>query len=553
MSRNDSRRGSFSPTQRRACLVLVVCVLAVVATFLLSWVLLPNLLGGKSSSGDYDPDAYPLDTSLASVLPEATSSDSNYLNSTVFLGDTYTDSLYSTGQITLDQYLGANGLTLSDVLQKSCINFAGDSNTYTIPQALAKMKPRRVVVMLGGSEITAQSTAESVVMDLRNVLKSLATAYSYTDIIVNTLPPVTQDSADAAARQTVIDQVNQQLAQICDADGYKLLNSAEALKDSTGFANASYFSANGFNDSGAQAMLNYVNTHAYDSEDRRPDTNDIPVRTTQASAASTPAPTPTATPSKHTVTYEVEEEGKGTLKTSDQSGVPSVTMEVDDRATVSVTAVAAEGYEFYRWSDGQTNATRYDLVTKDLSVTAMFNKKTTVALTIDEGNQTIRLGESVTFHSTLKVNDEDGNTDNVQWAVNGDLMRNGYSFEFTPDAEGTYTIRAGIEIDGVYASNEVTVTVERPSTVVSVTGVKEIEAGQSTTLKATVENGSGDITWSCSQKPDWHATGESVQFSADAVGEYHILATNNGATAEFVLNVTQPAATPAPTEAPDDD
>ena len=86
MSRNDSRRGSFSPTQRRACLVLVLCVLAVVATFLLSWVLLPNLLGGKTSSGGYDPSAYPLDTSLDSVLPEATSSDSNYLGSTVFLG-----------------------------------------------------------------------------------------------------------------------------------------------------------------------------------------------------------------------------------------------------------------------------------------------------------------------------------------------------------------------------------------------------------------------------------------------------------------------------------
>lgn len=244
------------------------------------------------------------------------------------------------------------------------------------------------------------------------------------------------------------------------------------------------------------------------------------------------------------------EEGKGTLKTSDTSGVPTLTMEVDDRSTVSVTAVAAEGYEFYQWSDGQTNATRYDLVTKDLSVTAMFNKKTTVALTIDEGNQSMRVGESITFHSTLKVNEEDGNTDNVQWAVNGELQRNGYSFTFTPESEGTYTVRAGIEIDGVYASNEVTVTVERPATRVSVSGVQSIPAGQATTLTATVENASGDVSWSCPQKPDWSATGNSAQFSADTPGEYHILATNNGATAEFVLNVTAPAATPTPTSTP---
>ena len=51
-------------------------------------------------------------------------------------------------------------------------------------------------------------------------------------------------------------------------------------------------------------------------------------------------------------------------------------------------------------------------------------------------------------------------------------------------------------------------------------------------------------------QPDWSATGNSAQFSADTPGEYHILATNNGATAEFVLNVTAPAATPTPTSTP---
>ena len=65
-----------------------------------------------------------------------------------------------------------------------------------------------------------------------------------------------------------------------------------------------------------------------------------------------------------------------------------------------------------------------------------------------------------------------------------------------------------------------------------------------------MENASGDVSWSCPQKPDWSATGNSAQFSADTPGEYHILATNNGATAEFVLNVTAPAATPTPTSTP---
>ena len=41
MSRHNSRMGSFSPTQRRACIVLVLCVLAVILSAVFSWVLLP--------------------------------------------------------------------------------------------------------------------------------------------------------------------------------------------------------------------------------------------------------------------------------------------------------------------------------------------------------------------------------------------------------------------------------------------------------------------------------------------------------------------------------
>ena len=215
-------------------------------------------------------------------------------------------------------------------------------------------------------------------------------------------------------------------------------------------------------------------------------------------------------------------------------------------------AVPADGYTFFGWSDGIKNTKWVKKVTQDISVTAMFNQKTTATLTIDEGNRTMNMGESVTFHATLIVNDEAASADNVQWAVNGDLVRNGYSFSFTPTATGTYTIKAGVEIDGVYASQEVTVTVADAPTKVSITGVSSISAGSSTTFTATVENQNGDITWSCPQKPDWSATGNSVQFTANGVGEYTICATNNGKTAEFKLTVTEAKPTPTPTPASDD-
>lgn len=547
MSRNGFRGASFSPTQRRACLVLVLCVLAVIITFVCAW-LVPGLLGAGGKKDSYDSSLYPVDTSLDAVLKEASSSDSSYASSVVYVGDDYTASLKSAGQISLNQYLGKEGLSVSKALQESCIYFEGDSNSYTIPQALAKMKPRRIVITLGSNDLSSGLTADAFVQDYKHMVEGFATAYSYCDIIVNSIPPVTKDSQDAAANQLLIDQYNQALAVMCNDAGYKFLNSAEVLKDETGYADTSMISGNAYTTTGAKELVNYVVSHAYDTEDRRPDTDDIPTRAEAASQSSstTPTATPTATPSVHKVTFEIED-GKGTLNGNGQTGVTKLEFEVPDGETVTVEAVPADGYTFFGWSDGIKNTKWVKKVTQDISVTAMFNQKTTATLTIDEGNQTMNMGDSITFHATLIVNDQAASADNVQWAVNGDLVRNGYSFAFTPTATGTYTIKAGVEIDGVYASQEVTVTVADAPTKVSITtGVSSMPAGSSTTLTATVENQSGDITWSCPQKPDWSATGNSVQFTANGVGEYTIRATNNGKTAEFKLTVTEAAPTPSP-------
>lgn len=552
MSRNGFRGASFSPMQRRACLVMVLCVLAVIITFVCAWIV-PGMLGAGNKKGDYDSSLYPVDTSLDAVLKESSSSDSSYASGVIYVGDEYTASLKSAGQISLNQYLGEEGLSVSKALQEYCIYFTDDSNSYTIPQALAKMKPRRIVVTLGSNDLSSGLTADAFVQDYKHMLEGFSTAYSYCDIIVNAIPPITEDSQDAAANQLLIDQYNQALAVMCNDAGYKFLNSSEVLKDETGYADTSMISGKAYTTTGAKELVNYVVSHAYDTEDRRPDTNDIPTRAESASqsASSTPTATPTATPSVHKVTFEIED-GKGTLNGNGKTGVTKLEFEVADGETVTVEAVPADGYTFFGWSDGIKNTKWVKKVTQDISVTAMFNQKTTATLTIDEGNRTMNMGESVTFHATLIVNDEAASADNVQWAVNGDLVRNGYSFSFTPTATGTYTIKAGVEIDGVYASQEVTVTVADAPTKVSITGVSSISAGSSTTFTATVENQNGDITWPCPQKPDWSATGNSVQFTANGVGEYTICATNNGKTAEFKLTVTEAKPTPTPTPASDD-
>ena len=549
MSRRDSQgRASFSPTQRKACLVLAGCFAAIIVSFVAAWIL-PDMLFG--STGDYDPDAYPVDTSLGAVLTESSDAGSDYLSSTVFVGDDNVVALTASSSITIDRYVGENGLSVSNMSKKSCVYFEDDSSAYTIPQAIAKMKPRRVIVMIGKNDVDGNTTVDSFIQSCTQALDNLHTAYEYCDIIVSAIPPVTEDSSDAAVVQTRIDQFNQALAQMCEDNGYKYLNSAEELKSSNGYAEGAYVSKDTgvMTSSGVNAYLDYVTTHAYETEDRRPDTNDIPRRAAEAADKESTA-TPSPTPVRYTVSYKAEA-GKGTLTGNDQTGASSLEFEVSENDTVTITAVAAEGYTFYKWDDGQTNPKRVDVVTKDISVTALFNDAR-VALTLDRGDTTMTVGDSVTFNASVTLGGKEYSNSNVQWAINDELEQNGGSFTFTPSEAGTYKLKAGIEVNGGRAEVTVNITVNSKPTKVTLTAPTTLTAGTSTTLSASVENGSGETTWACPQLPSWSATGNQVQFSASQPGRYYVQATNNGVTAELAIEVTA-APTPTPTPNKEDD
>lgn len=549
MSRRDSQgRASFSPTQRKACLVLAGCFAAIIVSFVAAWIL-PGMLFG--STGDYDPDAYPVDTSLGAVLAESSDAGSEYLSSTVFVGDDNVVALTASSSITIDRYVGENGLSVSNMSKKSCVYFEDDSSAYTIPQAIAKMKPRRVIVMIGKNDVDGNTTVDSFIQSYTQALDNLHTAYEYCDIIVSAIPPVTEDSSDAAVVQTRIDQFNQALAKMCEDNGYKYLNSAEELKSSNGYAEGAYVSKDTgvMTSSGVNAYLDYVTTHAYETEDRRPDTNDIPRRAAEAADKESTA-TPSPTPVRYTVSYKAEA-GKGTLTGNDQTGASSLEFEVSENDTVTITAVAAEGYTFYKWDDGQTNPKRVDVVTKDISVTALFNDAR-VALTLDRGDTAMTVGDSVTFNASVTLGGKEYSNSNVQWAINDELEQNGGSFTFTPSEAGTYKLKAGIEVNGGRAEVTVNITVNSKPTKVTLTAPTTLTAGTSTTLSASVENGSGETTWACPQLPSWSATGNQVQFSASQPGRYYVQATNNGVTAELAIEVTA-APTPTPTPNKEDD
>ena len=551
MSRErQEERVGLSPIQRKACVVLALCALALILSILVAWVL-PGKLGLFGGSKDpYDPEAFPLDTTLDCILPQA-SADDAYITASVFAGDQYAVSLQKDSRITLNQFVGQEGLKTAKALSTSCVNFASDSSTYTIVQAIPKMKARRVFVQLGSNDVDGTVSVESYIADYKQFLQSIRSAYSYCDIIAVAVPPVKQDSTDAAQIQTYIDQFNQALAAACSDLDVKYLNTAEVLKNSDGYAESTYFEGSGYSASGARVVLEYAKSHAYNTMDSRPDTSDIPQRASQSVGGNTAEPT--ATPQKLTASYEVEDATKGTLTGNGQTGVSSLEIEAASGTSVNVTAVAAEGFVFYKWSDGVTTATRYDNITKDISVKAMFNDAR-VELTLDKADTTIKKGEKLTINASVKLGGKNYDAANVQWSVNSEMEQNGSSFTFTGDNAGSYTIKAGIEINGTFSTAQLVVTVAADPTTVNISGSNTLTVGQSTTLTATVTNGNGDTVWGC-EETSWRMTGNQVTFTANEAGTYHIHAVNNNVDAVFTVTVSPaptqaPTATPAPTPAP---
>ena len=277
MSRKRSEeKTGLSPIQRKACVVMAFCVLAVVLSFLVSWIL-PAKLGLFGESDLYDPTQYPLDTSLGSILGQE-SAQGNYINDTVFVGGTQAVSMSKDSSITLNQYAGKDGLKVSQVLRETCVNFADDANSYTTPQAIAKMKP------LDGSV-----SVDEFVNDYKQILQSIKSAYSACDVVACAIAPVSKDAADAAQKQTYIDQYNQQLAVACNDMGFKYLNLPEVMKNDKGYAVDSYVDAStgGFSGSGVNVVLDYIKNHAAIAERSRS------VRPRQqATAAAPPRPRP---------------------------------------------------------------------------------------------------------------------------------------------------------------------------------------------------------------------------------------------------------------------
>ena len=421
--------------QKQAVLVCAVCALAAVLTIGITLTLLKR---GKTPSapveqpssevlvpGEEDiSDHYQINETSSALLSETADAGEDYQKETLFIGDSNTVRLYANGLVSLQQFCAKEGIGTHAALNEGIVTFKKDSSTYTIAQAVAKMKPRRVVIMLGTND-TGMSV-EEFISNYTALVQAIQESYPYTDIIVNTVPPVPANHANYPHMdQTKIDDFNMALLSMCEQMGMKFLNSAEALKDANGYGREDYYQTGDIHlkPVGLKAMLSYLRTHAYQTDDRRPDTANIPTRAeytpNPSSAVTAPSSSEAAGSSEeqgvlYQASYRVDKTG-GTLSSGSDSGKTSLSYEVTSAAqSISVTAVPQDGYVFVKWSDGVTKRTRTDTdFDQNVDVTAVF---AAASIQVSSSGKA-GLGDSYTFKATLKGKYLDASS--IRWYVNG--------------------------------------------------------------------------------------------------------------------------------------
>ena len=224
--------------------------------------------------------AEPVCAEVGTILPETADAGRSYVDETLFIGDSNTARylLYAnetgTAFTSLNNNIGVVSMGVGSITSLKCEKFKGSSAMYTVPDAVAMLKPKRIIICYGTNNLSGSSTdATNYIKTYLQGLQAIQTAWPYCDIIVSAIPPLDRQRENTNLTMTQVDAYNAALVQMCEENGFKFLNSAEVLRDdATGWAKRDYTLSDGVHLSkeAVTAYFTYVRTHAYAAEDRRP-------------------------------------------------------------------------------------------------------------------------------------------------------------------------------------------------------------------------------------------------------------------------------------------
>ncbi len=352
--------GKTKPKKKKALdmrskmyLVLALCSVMLLVSVGISLVLIGGIsLGGADAQtvstvdsasmvveSGYDKEENTIDTQAytSTILEQTADAGESYVDETLFLGDSNTARMYRMfDYCSYDNAIGSVGMTAKSLASFACVQVSTSSGYITMPQAVAKLQPRRVILTFGTNDLNPSYKAADFVKNYQTGIEAIVTAYPSVDILVNAIPPIGQQHSNQSLTQTQVDEYNKALVEMCQAKGWKFLNSAEVLKDSvTGYAKSGYVETSDgihLTRTAMDALFNYIRTHSYITEDDRPALTTIPKHTGDKDAvvytvpvvSSSSTATATATPEPTEEPADSEESSESTEYT-EPTPTPEVT------------------------------------------------------------------------------------------------------------------------------------------------------------------------------------------------------------------------------------
>ena len=322
----------------RMFFVLAMCSLAILVTVSGAFLAVHGTLKAETSQeddssvvtdSDYDQGENAIDTAqyASTILEETEDAGEDYIDETLFLGDSNTARMRLYGYISYDNSVASVGMAARSIESYACAKFSGYSSYKTMPEAVALMQPRRVLITFGTNDVSSSLTAEKFVENYESGIKAVQEAYPSVDIIINSIPPIGKQHSNSDMSQSQIDAYNKAIVQMCEDNGWKYLNSAEALKGTDGYAKSGYVDSDGIHltRTALDALFDYIRTHSYITDDDRPTLKDVPKHTEDKDVSTSTAASVLATPTPAASSSSEQEESSSSQDSSSQSSSQTYT------------------------------------------------------------------------------------------------------------------------------------------------------------------------------------------------------------------------------------
>lgn len=285
------------------------------------------------------------------ILPETEDAGQEYLDETLFIGDSNTARYMYYGPdddsdvhfTTIENTVGVVSAGVQNITSLKWEHFVGKGEM-TIPEIVEVMQPKRIIICFGTNNLTMET--DTFIDYYSKGLEAIHEAYPYADIIVSAIPPLDKERSNTNLSMKQVDRLNTAIVEMCEEEGYKYLDTSEALEDpETGWAKKDYtLTLDGIHLSknGARALFEYIRTHAYITEDTRPKPlKPIPKINGVTPGLITQDPIGVRGAS---VPVEISSTEGGHVVGETSQSVKK------GQQTSEITAVADEGWEFDHWS-----------------------------------------------------------------------------------------------------------------------------------------------------------------------------------------------------------